>query len=387
MVWEKVFSPKNTARHFSVDHDYVLVYARDGELWRPHPLPRTEEMTARYTNPDEDSRGVWTSGDMAARNFYSEGTYPITTPSGREIPGPPPGTYWRVSQTRLKELVADNRVWWGPDGAGVPRLKRFLSEVKQGSTPRTLWRYSEVGHTQDAKKQMLRLVSFESSASVFDTPKPVQLMDRMLDLTTKPTEPALVLDFFAGSGAMGDAVLRKNATDGGLRRFVLVQLPEPQDDAGMPTIAALTRARVAAVASELDTEGFRAYRLTTAALVRPQSAGREDALFVDALDHGREDEALLTELLLARGFDLTEQVARREVAGAQVADVADGALLACFTQEMTSELFEALVELEPAQLILLEAGFGANDEVKVNALQHLKTANAHRQTPIELLVV
>lgn len=287
----------------------------------------------------------------------------------------------------MKELVADNRIWWGANGDNVPAVKRFLSEVKEGSTPRTLWRYSEVGHTQDAKKQMLRLVSFQSSGSVFDTPKPVQLMDRLLDLTTEPSEPALVLDFFAGSGAMGDAVLRKNAADGGRRRFVLVQLPEPQDDAGMPTIAALTRTRVAAVAAELGSGGFRAYQLTTAGLARPQSAAHGDALFVDAVDHARDDEALLTELLLARGFDLTEQVTWREVAGASVADVADSALLVCLTREMTHERFEALVDLEPAQLILLEAGFGGNDEVKVNALQHLKTANAHRQTPIELLVV
>ncbi len=292
-----------------------------------------------------------------------------------------------VSEDEFARLEADNRIWWGANGDNVPAVKRFLSEVKEGSTPRTLWRYSEVGHTQDAKKQMLRLVSFQSSGSVFDTPKPVQLMDRLLDLTTEPSEPALVLDFFAGSGAMGDAVLRKNAADGGRRRFVLVQLPEPQDDAGMPTIAALTRARVAAVGSELGAGGFRAYQLTTAALARPQSAAPEDALFVDAIDHARDDEALLTELLLARGFDLTEQVAWREVADAQVADVADGALLVCLTREMTNERFEALVNLEPAQLILLEAGFGGNDEVKVNALQHLKTANAHRQTPIELLVV
>ena len=304
VIWEKVYSPKNTARHLSVDHDYVLVYARDAELWRPNALPRTEEMQARYRNLDDDPRGIWKPENLTARNYYSEGTYAITTPSGREITGPPSGRYWVVSEDEFARLEADNRIWWGANGDNVPAVKRFLSEVKEGSTPRTLWRYSEVGHTQDAKKQMLRLVSFQSSGSVFDTPKPVQLMDRLLDLTTEPSEPALVLDFFAGSGAMGDAVLRKNAADGGRRRFVLVQLPEPQDDARMPTIAALTRTRVAAVAAELGSGGFRAYQLTTAGLARPQSAAHGDALFVDAVDHARDDEALLTELLLARGFDL-----------------------------------------------------------------------------------
>ncbi len=385
-IWEKVYAPKNTARHLSVDHDYVLIYARDAEVWRPNPLPRTEEMQARYRNPDNDPRGDWKTGDISARNYYSEGTYAVTTPSGRVISGPPPGRYWVVSETEFSRLDSDNRIWWGADGSNVPAVKRFLTEVKEGSTPRTLWRYSEVGHTQDAKRQMLRLVTFESSDSVFETPKPVQLMDRLLDLTTKPDEPALVLDFFAGSGAMGDAVLRKNVLDGGQRRFILVQLPEPQDDVNLPTIADLTRKRVGAVAEELGQGGFRSFHLATAGLLRVNEID-DDALFVEPIDPTRDDEALLTELLLARGFDLTTAVTWREVVGAAVAEVADGALLVCFTSEMTNELFEALVGLDPAQLILLEAAFGGNDEVKVNALQHLKTANAHRQTPIELLVV
>jgi adenine-specific DNA-methyltransferase len=221
-------------------------------------------------------------------------------------------------------------------------------------------------------------------------------MDRMLELTTTAHDDAIVLDFFAGSGTMGEAVLRRNARDGGRRRLVLVQLDEPLDDLAHPTISALTRARVRAVDADVgDTlaqrsAGFRAYRLDTAALrSKPtiEEEQRADRLFLDEINPSRSDEDLLTEVLLARGFDLTEQVAWREVADAQVADVADGALLVCLTREMTNERFEALVNLEPAQLILLEAGFGGDDEVKVNALQHLKTANAHRQTPIELLVV
>jgi len=152
VIWQKVFSPKNSAKYFSEDHDYVLVYTRHAEVWRPSLLPRTEEMESRYDNPDNDPRGPWTSGDMSARNYYGEGTYSITCPSGRIIDGPPPGTYWRVSPKKFKTLNEDKRIWWGDKGENTPRLKRFLSEVKQGRVPQTLWKYKEVGHTQEAKK-------------------------------------------------------------------------------------------------------------------------------------------------------------------------------------------------------------------------------------------
>jgi len=399
VIWQKVFSPKNSARHFSVDHDYLVVYARDAEVWRPRALPRTPEMEARYQNPDDDSRGPWTSGDLAARNYYSEGTYPVAGPSGRVIDGPPTGSYWRVSKTRFEELDGDGRIWWGADGGGVPRIKRFLSEVQDGRVPQTLWTYKEVGHTQDAKKQLLKLVTFESSESVFDTPKPVGLMRRLLELTTEPAEPALVVDFFAGSGTIGEAVLRANAEDGGNRRFILVQLGEPLDDQSHRSIADVTQARLAGVEQELSDRpslgaerkgGYRVYRLDKTARSGPEPIEAGDQTVFDpspAIDPSRDDEALLTEVLLARGFDLVTPTTWSQVAGLRVASVADGALVATFTRTLSVEQFEALVALDPAQLILLEAAFGAKDEVKVNSLQYLSTVNAHRDTPMELLLL
>ncbi|HZV72180.1 MAG TPA: site-specific DNA-methyltransferase [Conexibacter sp.] len=400
VIWEKVYAPKNTARHFSGDHDYLVVYARDADAWRPNALPRTEEMERRYRNQDDDPRGPWKPGDLSARNFYSQGTYRIVCPGGRVIERPPSGRYWVVAEDEFRRLDADDRIWWGEDGNNIPAVKRFLAEVKEGSTPRTLWRYSEVGHTQDAKKQLLRLVQFESSDSVFETPKPVQLMQRLLQLTTSTDEPEIVLDFFAGSGTLGDAVLRLNALDGGQRRFILIQLPELLDDSTHGTIASLARARVRAVQEELEGDtasarrtavGFRAYRLDAPGLVRREGSGTDHEgswqLFSEPVNPTRGDEALLAEVLLARGFMLTAPVEWLEVAGARAASVEDGALVACFARELTVELFEALVALEPAQLIVLEAGFGGDDEVKVNALQHLKTVNAHRATATELLVV
>jgi len=129
VIWQKVFSPKNTAKHFSEDHDHILVYAKNGENWRPNEMPRSEKMNASYRNPDNDPRGPWTSGDVSARNFYGAGTYPITCPSGRVIPGPPNGMYWRVSKGKFSEMDADNRIWWGAEGNNIPRIKRFLTEV------------------------------------------------------------------------------------------------------------------------------------------------------------------------------------------------------------------------------------------------------------------
>ena len=229
VIWQKVYSPKNTAQHFSDDHEYVVVYARTRARWKPNPVPRSEQQNKAYKNPDGDPRGVWKPSDLSARNFYGAGTYAITCPSGREIASPPQGMYWRVSKEKLAELDADGRIWWGKDGSNVPAIKRFLSEVKQGVVPQTLWTYGEVGHTQDAKKQLLDVLQFESSGDVFSTPKPVQLMERILRIASKPGDT--VLDFFAGSGTFAQAVAKLNAEDGGDRRFILVSSTEATEDA------------------------------------------------------------------------------------------------------------------------------------------------------------
>ncbi len=218
IIWQKVFSPKNSAQFFSDDHDYIYAYAKNIGLCQMGLLARSAEQDARYTNPDNDPRGPWTSGDFSARNFYGEGTYPVETPSGRVIPGPPTGMYWRVSKPKMKELDADGRVWWGETKDNVPRLKRFLSEVKQGVVPQTLWFYKDVGHTQEAKKELLETVSFEDSASVFITPKPTRLMKRIIEIGTEPGD--IVMDSFAGSGTTGVAIARQ----GGGRRYILIEM-------------------------------------------------------------------------------------------------------------------------------------------------------------------
>ncbi|MCP5536965.1 MAG: site-specific DNA-methyltransferase [Akkermansiaceae bacterium] len=223
-IWQKVFAPKNSARHLSEDHDYVVVYATSSEKWTLNLLPRSEEAQKRYKNPDDDVRGAWTSGDIQARNYYSEGTYSIKCPSGRIISGPGKGMYWRVSKQKFNELDNDNRIWWGENGDNMPRLKRFLSEVKDGVTPQTLWLHKEVGHTQEAKKELLEAVQFDHSDDVFITPKPTRLIERILQIATD--KDSIILDSFAGSGTTGHAVLKQNAEDGGNRKFILVEMEE-----------------------------------------------------------------------------------------------------------------------------------------------------------------
>src|SRR6185312_7396937 len=217
VIWEKVYSPKSSAKYLSENHDYIVAYAKKKSQWKRRLLPRTEEANARYENPDNDPRGDWKPGDLSARNYYSKGIYPIECPSGRVIEGPPEGTYWRVSEETFWDLDEDRRIWWGEDGNSAPSIKRFLSEVKD-LVPETIWTYREVGHTQDAKKQVLQVLG-STEAPV--TPKPVDLLRRICWIASEPGD--IVLDSFAGTGTTAHAVLAMNAEEGNQRRFLLVQ--------------------------------------------------------------------------------------------------------------------------------------------------------------------
>ena len=226
-IWQKVYSPKSSARHLSEDHDFVVIYAANAAKWTPNLLPRTEAQNAVYRNPDDDPRGPWRPNNLAARNYYSKGTYAITCPGGRVIDGPPKGSYWRLSEQRLAELDADGRIWWGEDGNNVPAPKIYRSEVKQGRVPQTLWPYREVGHTQDSKREIVSILDFDTSDDVFVTPKPSSLIRRVLQIATD--KDSIVLDSFAGSATTAHAVLALNKEDGGSRRFVLIECEDYVD--------------------------------------------------------------------------------------------------------------------------------------------------------------
>ncbi|HYL72536.1 MAG TPA: site-specific DNA-methyltransferase [Candidatus Acidoferrum sp.] len=219
IVWQKKFSPQNDAKYFSDMHDFILVYARkkniNGEKdgWIRNLLPRTEEMNLRYKNPDNDPRGLWASGGLDVKTYSEQYDYPITTPSGRVV-NPPKGTCWRVPKARLNELIKDNRIWFGENGNNVPRIKRFLSEVQAGIVPTTWWDIKFAGHNQDAKQELNRI----NIEQPFDNPKPVKLIRRILEIASDKN--SIVLDFMAGSGTTGNAVLELNKNDNGNRKFI-----------------------------------------------------------------------------------------------------------------------------------------------------------------------
>ena len=224
VIWHKNYAPKSSAKFFSEDHDYITVYAKNKMAWIPNLLPRTEEQDKIYKNPDNDPRGLWRPDNLSARNPYSLGLYSITCPGGRVIPGPPAGRYWVVSEEKFKQMDADGRIYWGKDGNNIPAPKRYLSEVKQGRVPQTIWEYEEVGHTQDAKKDLKAIFDGEMP---FDTPKPYRLIERILQIASD--SDSIILDSFAGSGTTAHAVLNMNKADGGHRKFILVEIMDYAD--------------------------------------------------------------------------------------------------------------------------------------------------------------
>ncbi|MCI5045948.1 MAG: site-specific DNA-methyltransferase [Aquisalinus sp.] len=212
IVWRKNYSPKSSARHFSSDHDYIVVYARNEVAFKPNLMPRTAKQDKAYKNPDNDPRGPWKTSDLSARNFYSLGTYSVTSPAGRIIKGPPKGRFWTISEENFRKLDQDNQIWWGQKGDAIPQKKRFLIDVKQGVVPQTVWHYDEAGHTQAAKKEIVALFGLE----VFGTPKPEKLIERVLQVGSNPGD--LVLDSFLGSGTTA-AVAQKMG-----RRYIGIEL-------------------------------------------------------------------------------------------------------------------------------------------------------------------
>jgi len=254
-IWQKVYSPKSTAKHLSEMHDYIVCYAKNHDLWERNLLPRTEKQNKAYKNQDNDLRGVWKAGDLSARNYYSKGTYPITCPSGRVIEGPPQGMYWRVSKTKLQEMDADGRIWWGHDGNNVPAVKRFLSEVLDGVVPQTMWFYQEVGHNQAAKKHLKALLP--AVDDLFVTPKPERLIERILRIASNPGD--WILDSFAGTGTTGTTAQKM------CRHWIMVELGEQCDTHIVPRLKKVIDGEdpggITTAVNWKGGGGFRYYRL------------------------------------------------------------------------------------------------------------------------------
>lgn len=409
IIWQKVFAPKNTARQFSEDHDFIIAYAKRSEEWSPALLPRSAEATARYENPDKDSRGNWSSSDMTARNYYAQGQYEVSSPSGRKF-RPTLGAYWRVNERKFKKLDEDKRIWWGPDGNGMPRLKRFLSEVKEGVVPQTLWKHSDVGHTQEAKKELLEFVTFENTDNVIDSVKPTRLIQRMLQIGTVAEETDIVLDFFAGTATTGHAVLRQNHEDGGNRQFILVQLPEPLavlesklksiPDVGQTRIRnAIERYAKEKAESlngngeappdlgvkvlHLDSSNFKVWDSEEAADLANRSS---QSLMEYMKEHVHnvlavaKDEEILFELMLKSGVDLNATRESVVVAGKQAWRIDGDEMVVCLAEGVSTDVIRAIIALNPKRVICLDRCFVGHDALKTNTVLEMKSHNIQFQT-------
>ena len=395
VVWRKVYAPKNSARHFSVDHDYVLVYARNAEIWRPNLLPRSEEANARYTNPDEDPRGPWKPSDLTARNYYSKGRYEVVGPTGKTFTSGV-GRYWRQSYERFQAMDRDHQIWWGPNGDAMPAQKRFLSEVQDGIVPQTIWDYRTVGHTQDAKKELLEYVTFEHNENVLNSLKPTRLIQQILLVGTSPNSGDIVLDFFAGSASTGHAVLKQNQSDGGNRRFICVQIPEhlPSPEKAMNSLFQMGTTRIRNVGAELtdltsrpvEDTGFRVFKLDSSNVKtwEPDPDDLEQSL-LDHVDHikaGRSERDILYELLLKRGLDLCDPIAIRDIAGKSVTAVGGGELIACLAQRIeageveelaggVADWHDVLDNTDDTMVVFRDSAF-ADDVAKTNCTEILR---------------
>lgn len=254
MIWQKLFTVKNSAKHFSDMHEYVLVYAKNITSWERNLLPRSEELNSSYLNPDNDPRGPWTTNAIQARNFYSQGTYEITSPSG-SVFTPPTGTYWRISKTTFEELKKDNRIWWGRDGTATPRIKKFLSEAKQGVVPATLWFHQDVGTNAEAKVETRKIFE-DINDDVFMTPKPEKLITRILGLATDDGD--LVLDSFLGSGTTAAVAHKMN------RRYIGIEMGEHAQTHCQTRLKKVVDGEQGGISTAVDWQGgggFRFFKL------------------------------------------------------------------------------------------------------------------------------
>ena len=389
-VWEKAYTANMTARFVSNTHDHVLIYSRNAEAAALGRFPRSEEQTAKFKNPDNDPRGPWKAENLSAGKYYSAGQFEIAGPSGQTFL-PPSGRYWRCSESQYQKWLADGRITFGQGGDGRPMLKKFLSDVQDGLTPSTWWDHQAFGTNKEASLELKEMFGGEA---FFDTPKPVRLVRRMCELATGDDD--FVLDFFAGSGTTAHAVLDLNKRDGGNRKFILVQLPEPTGRGDYPTIADITKERVRRVIAKLSDEdagkldldggtapdrGFRVFKLAESnfkpwnAQVAHDAQALEEQLdmHVDHVREGRSNEDLLYEILLKSGFPLTTPVDAAPMAGKTVYAVAGGALFICLERELTLDVIRTMAGSRPERVVCLDEGFAGNDQLKANAVQIFKT--------------
>ena len=385
LVWERAYSPKNDARFISNSHDYILMFARDIEHFVIGRLDRTEEANARYNNPDKDPRGVWKPSDMSVKTYNAECDYPITTPSGRVVE-PPAGRCWSLSRNAFRERLQDNRIWFGPNGDSVPCIKRFLSELKfEGMAPTSILFYKDVGHSQEGAKEVVALLE----KGVFDGPKPVRLLKRLITLANLKDE-SIVLDFFSGSASTAHALMSMNLEKDKNYRFILVQLPEETGDkaqkAGYKTICEIGKERIRRAGEKIIEEqlakqgnlfsgdqkpldvGFRVLKLDSSNMedvYYTPANFNEQKLFSDNIKPDRTEEDLLFQSMIELGIDLSAKINKREIAGKTVWNVSDGYLMACFDGDVNESTITEIARKHPYYFVMRDSSL-ATDNVADN---------------------
>ena len=353
IVWQKKYTRANDAKWFSDNHDHILVYARHKEELRLAGRARSEEQTKTYSNPDNHKKGPWKATPLHAKSGKNTGSFKFN--NGVQW-APPKGTYRRFNDETMRRMDKGGEIWFGSDGKQVPSRKSFLSEVKATVTPTTLWLHKEVGHTHEANNDLKAL----GLGGLFENPKPVRLLRYMIDLATQPDEGHIVLDFFAGSGTTAQAVMESNASDGGDRRFICVQLPEPispsveLDSVTITNIAELTAERIRRSSSEITeregenevTPGFRYLTLAPSNIQawddNPDDLEAALLAHVNHIIPNRSGADVLTELLLKLGLDLCDPVEERAVAGKTVYCLNLGAVFTCLEDGLTKHVVEDL---------------------------------------------
>ncbi|WP_317381653.1 site-specific DNA-methyltransferase [Megasphaera stantonii] len=386
VIWERAYAPVNLKKHFSESHDYIICYAQNIDIVKCNGLPRNLEADNRYSNPDNDPRGVWKSDNLSVGPAIEEKVYEIITPSGRKVL-PPNGRCWCYTKERFEEMVKENRIWFGKDGNNVPSIKRFLTEVKHCVTPLTIWKYSEVGHSQDAKQKLKKLFD---GKSFFDYPKSVDLIKRCLQLYSDKN--SIILDFFSGSATTAHAVMQLNAEDGGHRKFIMVQLPEPCDEkseaykAGYKHICEIGKERIRRAGEKIKADnplttqdldvGFRVLKLDDSNMKDVYYAAgdyTQDTLagMVSNIKEDRTDLDLLFGCLLDWGLPLSLPYTSEQIDGCTVHIYNDGDLMACFDNNIPESVVKEIAKRKPLRAVFRDAGF-ADSPAKINVFEIFK---------------
>lgn len=396
LVWERAYSPKNDAKFISNSHDYILMFAKRIDSFHIGRLERTAEANARYSNPDNDPRGDWKPSDMSVKTYNAECDYPITCPSGRVVE-PPAGRCWRLSRNAFRERLQDNRIWFGTDGNSVPCIKRFLRELKfDGMAPTSILFYKEVGHSQEGAKEVTALFG---DKGVFDGPKPVRLLQRLLTLANLKDD-SIVLDFFSGSASTAHAVMKMNVEKDKHCSFVMVQLPEhiseKKKKQGYETVCEIGKERIRragkkikeespSTTQDLDT-GFRVLKLDSTNMqdiyYSPKDISQADLFSqVDNVKPNRTGEDLLFQVMLELGATLDSKIETTTVAGKTIYNVAEGYLVACFDPDVTDEVVKAIAQMQPAYAVLRDTSM-KDDSTATNFEQIFKTYSPDTVTKI-----